>query len=139
MNPNRPITLRASLAALPREAYILFLGTFLNKFGAFVLPFLAIYMTRQGYSVQEAGLAMGAYGAGRLLAAGLGGYLADRLGRRPTTILSMFSNNPTWLWWACGVLGLMSSALMLLNLGGYPAYNRDRYSLIKRILSGGVS
>jgi MFS family permease len=91
MNPNPPTTLRVSLAALPREAYILFLGTFLNKFGTFVLPFLAIYMTRQGYTAWEAGLALGSYGAGHLLAAGLGGYLADRVGRRPTIILSMFS------------------------------------------------
>jgi hypothetical protein len=30
------------LRALPRSAWILFLGTFLNKFGTFVVPFLAI-------------------------------------------------------------------------------------------------
>ena len=36
-------SLRDNLRALPRGAWILFFGTFLNKFGTFVLPFLAIY------------------------------------------------------------------------------------------------
>jgi MFS family permease len=80
-----------NLRALPRGAYVLFLGTFLNKFGSFVVPFLALYMTRLGYSSKEAGMGIGAYGVGSLGAALLGGHLADRLGRRKTIVLSMFS------------------------------------------------
>src|SRR6266704_1786944 len=83
--------LLASLRALPRPAWILFLGTFLNKFGAFVIPFLVLYMTRTGYSPADAALAIGAYGLGHLVACGLGGFLADRIGRRKTIALSMFS------------------------------------------------
>jgi MFS family permease len=83
--------LRESLRALPRGAWILFFGTFLNKFGTFVVPFLAIYMTRLGYSTAQAGLAIAAYGIGTFGAALLGGYLADRVGRRKTIVLSMFS------------------------------------------------
>ena len=79
------------MRALPRPAWILFLGTFLNKFGAFVIPFLVLYMTRQGYSSGQAALAIGAYGAGNIVASVLGGYLADRIGRRKTIALSMFS------------------------------------------------
>jgi MFS family permease len=90
MNANQR-TLREDLRALPRAAWVLFFGTFLNKFGTFVLPFLAIYMTRLGYSVAAAGLATAAYGIGSLCASLLGGYLADRLGRRKTIVLSMFS------------------------------------------------
>src|SRR5206468_10763756 len=63
MNSSHP-TLVASLRALPRPAWILFLGTFLNKFGTFVVPFLALYLTRRGYSMTDAGLAVGAYGVG---------------------------------------------------------------------------
>src|SRR5438445_4031424 len=84
-------SLRESLRALPRGAWILFFGTFLNKFGTFVLPFLAIYLTGLGYSTAQAGMAIGGYGIGTLAASLLGGYLADRLGRRKTIVLSMFS------------------------------------------------
>ena len=88
---NTEPSLIASLRALPRPAWVLFFGTFLNKFGAFVLPFLTLYLTKQGYSAAEAGIAIGAYGLGGLLASLLGGYLADRLGRRETIALSMFA------------------------------------------------
>jgi MFS family permease len=84
-------TLLASLKALPRPAWILFAGVFLNKFGSFVVPFLTLILTRQGYSMGDAGLAIGAYGAGHFLASGLGGHLADTLGRRKTIVLSMVS------------------------------------------------
>ena len=72
-----PTTLLASLRALPRPAWTLCFGTFLNKFGAFVVPFLTLYLTKEGYSVADAGIAVGAYGVGVLLASLLGGHLAD--------------------------------------------------------------
>jgi len=84
-------SLRDSLRALPRGAWVLFFGTFLNKFGTFVLPFLAIYLTGLGYTTAQASMAIGAYGVGTLAASLLGGYFADRLGRRKTIVLSMFS------------------------------------------------
>lgn len=84
-------TLWSSLRALPRAAWILCFGTFLNKFGTFVVPFLTLYLTGRGYTVGDAGLAVGAYGVGNLLASLLGGYLADHIGRRRTIVLSMFS------------------------------------------------
>lgn len=87
----------AGLKALPRAAWILFIGTFLNKFGAFVIPFLVLYLTRQGYSAAEAALAIGAYGVGTLAASALGGYLADTIGRRKTIALSMFSGGAAML------------------------------------------
>lgn len=90
MNPPQP-TLITSLRELPRPVWILFAGTFLNKFGAFVIPFLSLYMTGRGFSIKQAGVAMGAYGVGHFLACFIGGHLADSLGRRPTIVLSMFS------------------------------------------------
>jgi MFS family permease len=83
-------SLLASLRSLPPAAWILFFGTFLNKFGSFVVPFLALYLTRRGYSIGQAGAAIGAYGAGNVAATLLGGYLADHIGRRKTILLSMF-------------------------------------------------
>jgi MFS family permease len=81
--------LRENLCRLPRAAWVLFFGTFLNKFGTFVLPFLAIYLTRLGYSSTQAGLAIGAYGVGTMGACVIGGWLADQFGRRRTIVLSM--------------------------------------------------
>ncbi len=81
----------SSLRALPRGAWVLFFGTFVNKVGTFVVPFLTLYLTQQGYSLAAAGLALGAYGVGNLVAGIIGGHLADRLGRRATIIVSMFS------------------------------------------------
>jgi MFS family permease len=90
-------TLRTSLRALPPAAWVLFFGTFLNKFGSFVVPFLALYLTRQGYTMAQAGTAIGAYGAGNVLATLLGGVLADRIGRRRTIVLSMLSGAASML------------------------------------------
>ena len=90
MNGPAP-SLVSSLRTLPRAAWILFLGTFINKFGGFVVPFLALYLTGRGYSFAAAGAAVAAYGAGSLLASLVGGHLADHLGRRKTIALSMFS------------------------------------------------
>jgi MFS family permease len=70
----------------------LFGGTFINRFGSFVAPMLAIYLTRHGYSITQAGIAVGAYGLGHLVASTVGGHLADRFGRRNTIVLSMFSS-----------------------------------------------
>ena len=89
--PNREPTLLASLRALPRPAWILCFGTFLNKFGAFVVPFLTLYLTSRGCTVGQAGLAISAYGVGNMAASLLGGHLADKLGPRKTIVLSMFS------------------------------------------------
>lgn len=90
MNPTEP-SLRTTLMGFPRPIYMIFLGTFINRFGTFVLPFLALHMTRLGYSAQQAGLAVAAYGLGHLAASIVGGHLADAIGRRQTIALSMFS------------------------------------------------
>ncbi len=84
-------SLFANLRALPRPAWVLFFGTFLNKFGTFVLPFLTLYLKEQGYTAGDAGMAIAAYGVGNLSASLVGGYLADTIGRRKTIVLSMFS------------------------------------------------
>jgi len=91
MSTSHP-SLTQSLRTLPRAAWILFFGTFLNKFGAFVMPFLTLYLTARGFSLATTGAAVGMYGAGYLMASLLGGYLTDRFGRRNTIVLSMFSS-----------------------------------------------
>jgi len=103
MNPTQTIvngreqTLLANLRELPRAAWVLFVGTFINRFGGFVVPFLTLYLTGQGHSPTAAGLAVSAYGAGNLFASLIGGHLADRLGRRETILLSTFGAGLTML------------------------------------------
>ena len=75
----------------PRPVWVLFIGTLINRFGGFVLVFLILYLTRNGYSPAQAGLAVSAYGIGAVAASMVGGQLADRIGRRNTIALSMFA------------------------------------------------
>ena len=74
-----PAGLRRTLRDLPRAAWVLYLGTFVNRFGSFVLPFLVLYLIGRGYTVVQAGAVVGLYGVGSLLASAVGGYLADRV------------------------------------------------------------
>jgi MFS family permease len=97
LNSSAPGSLIQNVRAMPREVWIIVAGTFINRFGTFVMPFLAIYLTRQGYGAAQAGIAISAYGAGHLGASLLGGHLADRIGRRYTIALSMFASAVTML------------------------------------------
>lgn len=85
-------TIRSQLAALPRPVWILLAGTLINRFGTFVMPMLALYLTGRGFSISRTGLAVGAYGVGHVIASIGGGQLADRIGRRNTIAVSMFSS-----------------------------------------------
>src|SRR5690348_10840691 len=85
------------LRALPRPAWVLFGGTFINRFGSFVLAFLVFYLTSSGYSAAFAGFALSAYGLGSMAASLVGGHLADSIGRRNSIALSMFSSAATML------------------------------------------
>ncbi|GLV60776.1 MFS transporter [Dictyobacter sp. S3.2.2.5] len=81
----------------PRSLWVVFVGTFINRFGGFASEFLVFYMLARGYTAVQVGIAASAYGIGSIGAAALGGYLADRLGRRNTIMLSMFSSAATML------------------------------------------
>ena len=76
---------------LPRAYWFLWAGTIVNRVGGFVIPFLTLYLTTQrGYSVGAAALMVSLYGAGSFSANLVGGELADRLGRRPVLLASLF-------------------------------------------------
>jgi MFS family permease len=103
-------TLMSDLRELPRAFWVLFTGTFINRFGTFVMPFLAIYLTREGYTIAQAGLAISAYGAGALLASLIGGHLADTIGRRHTMVLGSWSAAVTLivLYYASGLTAIIT-------------------------------
>ena len=81
-------SLWSDLRRLPRAYWILFSGTLINRFGHFVMPFLALYLKREGYEAWVTGASLAAYGAGCLCANLAGGYFADRVGRKPTILVS---------------------------------------------------
>jgi predicted MFS family arabinose efflux permease len=69
------------VGALPREIWVLFVTTLVNRAGTMALPFLVLYLTRsQGYSPGEAGFALGVYGVGAMVTAPISGALTDRIG-----------------------------------------------------------
>jgi predicted MFS family arabinose efflux permease len=91
----------------PAPVRAILLGVFVNRLGAFFQTFLVLFLTHRGFTKFEAGFALTAYGVGSMLGVLVGGALADRLGPRLATLVSMGG-----------------SAVMLLSvlyLGYYPA------------------
>lgn len=79
-----------SYLGLPRAVYVLCVGTFVNRTGTFLLPFLTLYLVGELHlGVKFATIGMGAYGAGSIVGALVGGHLADRIGRRAVMLVSL--------------------------------------------------
>lgn len=81
------------LRRLPRPLLALYAGTVATRLGAFVVPYLTLYLVdARGLSLAATGrvIALGSIG---LLAGNLaGGWLADRVGRKPTLLLALLVN-----------------------------------------------
>ena len=85
-----PSRLRLLLGAYPRVFWTLVVGTFVNRTGLVVLPFLALFLTEErSFGVVEATLAVSLYGGGAFVGGFVGGWASDRLGRRPVLLLSL--------------------------------------------------
>src|SRR5215208_1572209 len=73
-----------SLRGLPRDLWVLSAATLINRLGMMAIPFLVLYLTRElEWSAPRAGLALGVYGAGSIIAAPVAGRLCDRIGGLP--------------------------------------------------------
>jgi MFS family permease len=82
--------LRETAGGLPGRFWALWTASLINKAGAFVVIFLALYLTGpRHFSPALAGLVLGLYGVGGSVGVTVGGTLADRWGRRPTAILAL--------------------------------------------------
>lgn len=84
--------LRAELADLPSAVWVLAAGSFINRFGGFVVPFLVLYLTQRGYSASDAAGAVSAYAVGKIAAGPFGGLLAERVGVRIAMVASMLGS-----------------------------------------------
>jgi predicted MFS family arabinose efflux permease len=108
--------LRSSLA-LYRNAYsglsapVWWLGLvlFVNRSGTMVIPFLTVYLTTKlHYTIGQAGMIMGLFGAGAMLSGFLGGKLTDRIGFYPVQFTSLILNGVMFI-----VLGQMRTLWQL--------------------------
>jgi MFS family permease len=127
MSSPTPTTLRHKLVeqvritagGLPTTYWFLWVGTLVNRLGSFVVPFMAIYLTRErGLTAGQAGFVVGLFGAGSVFSSLLGGMLADRFGRRIALVLGLwlasggmlflgFSEGAVWLRIAAFTAGLL--------------------------------
>ncbi|WP_367322244.1 MDR family MFS transporter [Streptomyces sp. HUAS ZL42] len=83
---------RDSVSGLPREFWWLWTSTLVNRLGAFVATFMALYLTLdRGYSASYAGLVASLHGLGGVVSSLGAGVMADRLGRRPTLLVAQAS------------------------------------------------
>ena len=89
-NPDGEAALWRRVLQLPRATWVICAGMFLNKLGNFLNIFLILYLTSKGYSIFLAGVALGAVGLGSFIGNGVGGSIADRIGRRAAIAISMF-------------------------------------------------
>jgi MFS family permease len=130
-------SLRDNLRQLPPTAWILFIGTFINRFGSFVIVFLVLYLTARGFTPQQAGAAVSLYGLGGLLASLVGGQLADRIGRARTIMLSMFGSAAVML--TLSQVHLLAIILLLALLAGLTseAYRPASAALLADLVPAG--
>lgn len=78
---------------LPRTVQLLVLGSFINKVGTFILPYLALVLRREfGLAPRQVAAILAAYGVGTLFSILAGGILTDRLGRRRTLLTSLLGS-----------------------------------------------
>ena len=110
------LSLARTVVALPTPVRVLFVGTFINRFGNFLGPFLVLYLTSKGYSPGQAGLALGVVGLGNTAGNALGGTVADRLGRRATIVVSMAGSAACTL--AVPLVGPLAGVIALVGLVG---------------------
>ncbi|MFB6619861.1 MDR family MFS transporter [Streptomyces sp. NPDC085524] len=83
---------RESVSGLPTEFWWLWTSTLVNRLGAFVATFMALYLTLdRGYSASFAGLVVALHGLGGVISSLVAGVMTDRLGRRPTLLAANVS------------------------------------------------
>jgi MFS family permease len=108
------------LHSLPGPVRLLLAGTFINKAGTFIVPYLTIVLIRDfDLTATEAARLLFAYGAGSIVSILVGGFLTDHLGRRVTLLLSLFGSGAL----ATGMGFVASTAVFvpLLVLFGFVA------------------
>lgn len=112
------MSLSSQLRLLPRSFWILVGATFVNRFGVFIVPFLALFITQNGNTTAQAGCAVAACSLGGFFAAWIGGWMADRFGRNVTMAMTsvasaicMISLSQAVGWRMLALLGFLTGAM----------------------------
>lgn len=114
---------RETVGGLPRPFWFLWAGQLANRLGYFVQPFLMLYLARErDLPVTTAGALVAAFGAGALVSQFVGGWLADRMGRRATLVLGMLGSAGALLG-----LGFVSSLPLLAVFAAVTGLFLDLY------------
>ena len=84
-------TYRNAYSGLSKQTWLLSLIMLINRSGTMVIPFMTLYLTsaEMGYSVGEAGIVFGLFGAGAFFGAWLGGRLTDKIGFYPVQLFTL--------------------------------------------------
>jgi MFS family permease len=86
----------ALIRRLPPTVQVLIAGTFVNRAGSFIVPYLTLVLRREfGLDERTVALLVAGYGAGSLCSILVGGVLTDRLGRRRCLLLSLGGSGAT--------------------------------------------
>jgi MFS family permease len=149
-------TLRDTAGGLPSTYWYLWTGTLVNRLAGFVVPFLSLYLTRErGLPVEQAGLIISLHGVGSVVAAPMGGALADRVGRRTTLVSALwlgaaamlllgFCREPAHIAGAAFLLGLLGEmyrpAVAAAIADVVPSHDRARaFGLLYWVVNVGFS
>src|SRR6266567_4195154 len=85
----RGVGVRTAFFEAPLAVKVVLVGVLINRLGGFLNLFIVLYLTSKGYSAEQASLALSGYGIGAVAGVLLGGTLANRLGPRNATVISM--------------------------------------------------
>lgn len=97
-------TYRNAYSGLSRSTWLLSLVMLINRSGTMVIPFMTIYLTSTGYSIGQAGIVFGLFGAGAFSGAYFGGRLTDKIGFYPVQLITLTGGGILFM-----VLGQMHS------------------------------
>lgn len=91
--PRAGSTVRDQVHGLPRSLVYLYVGTIATRLGTFVVPYLTLYLSAdRGLSLSTTGQIVAAGGFGSLVGNLLGGWSADRVGRKSTLLVALGIN-----------------------------------------------
>jgi predicted MFS family arabinose efflux permease len=103
-----------TVGGFPADFWVLWSGILVNRIGALAFPFLSFFLISRGVPQNVAASAVSCWGIGGLSASFLGGWSADRIGRKftlltglGTSALAMFAIpwcQPLFLVYACAFL-----------------------------------